>query len=84
MGVSGRGGDHGSNHRRSKLAQSAGRSSRYRGVYWEPKGSKWYSSISFNHKVLLLACVRQRYACGLSAPSLYILDLVKIPHQTDQ
>ena len=39
--------------KRPRLVPPHSRSSKYRGVYWEPKGSKWYSSISSNHKVLL-------------------------------
>lgn len=42
--------------KRPRLVPPHSRSSRFRGVYWEPKGSKWYSSISSNHKV----CIHQK------------------------
>ena len=41
----------GSRRKRRRLVPPHNRTSRFRGVYWEPKGSKWYSSISSNHKV---------------------------------
>lgn len=57
--------------KRPRLVPPHSRSSRYRGVYWEPKGSKWYSSISSNHKVVTLSFCRGHHhitrLCWISA-----------------